>query len=60
MILLVGGQPVTKTHAEVLRSFNSPDASSKIRAEPAGISGFVCQAPDGCEPAVYRAWGKLA
>ncbi len=30
---LVGGEPVSETNTEVLRPFNSPDASSKIRGE---------------------------
>jgi hypothetical protein len=56
---LVGGQPITKTNAEVLWPFDSPDTSSKIRAEQAGISGFICEAPDGREPAVNRTRRKL-
>ena len=57
---LIGGEPVTKTNAEVLRPFESPDAGSKIRAEQAGISSFVCEAPDSSEPSVDRPRRKLA
>lgn len=32
---LVGGEPITKTNAEVFRPFASPNASSKIGAEQA-------------------------
>lgn len=56
---LLGGEPVTKANAEVLRPFDAPDASSKIRAEQTGISRFVCQATDGRKPAVNRARRKL-
>jgi hypothetical protein len=56
---LLGGEPVTNTDASVLRPFDSPDAGSKIRAEQAGISGFVREAPNGGEPAVDRAGRKL-
>lgn len=56
---LVGSGPVTKTNAEVLRPFDSPDAGSKIRAEHAGISSFVCEAPDGREPPANCARRKL-
>jgi hypothetical protein len=57
---LFSGEPVTKANAEVLRPFDSPDASSKIRAQETGISSFVCDAPDSSEPTVNRRRRKLA
>jgi hypothetical protein len=56
---LFGSEPITKANAEVFRPFDSPDARSKIQAEQAGIGSFVCEAPDGREPAVNRARRKL-
>src|SRR5262249_46381747 len=56
---LIGGKPVPQTDAEVLRPFDSPDAGSKIRAEQAGISSFVCEAPHNREPPVNCARRKL-
>lgn len=56
---LVGGQPVAKTNAKVLRTFHTTDSSSQIRSQQAGISGFVREAPDSRQAAVYRARGKL-
>ena len=43
---LVGGKPVTKTDAEVLRPFDSADASREIWAEQTGIGSFVCETSD--------------
>jgi hypothetical protein len=57
---LLGGEPVTQSNAEVLRSLDSPDAGREIPAEQARISGLVCEPPDRREPAVDRAWRKLA
>jgi hypothetical protein len=34
-------------HAGVLRTFDSPDASSEVRAEQAGIGGAVGERQDG-------------
>jgi len=56
---LIGSEPVPQTDAEVLRPFDSPDAGGKVRAEQAGISGFICEASNGREPAVDRPWRKL-
>jgi hypothetical protein len=56
---LVGGEPVAQTNTEVFRPFDSPDASSEIRAEQAGISGLVRKPADGREPTVNRARCKL-
>ncbi len=56
---LIGGEPVTKANAEVLRPSDPPDASGEIRAEQAAISSFVCEAPDRREPPVNRARRKL-
>lgn len=49
----------TKANAEVLRPFDAPDASSKIRAEQTGISRFVCQATDGASLPFNRARRQL-
>jgi hypothetical protein len=57
---LFSSEPVTKANAEILRPFDSPDASSKIRAEETGISRFVRKPADGREPAVTGARRKLA
>jgi hypothetical protein len=43
---LFGSEPGTKTNAKVLLPLDSPDASSKIRAEQAGISGVDSVAGD--------------
>jgi hypothetical protein len=56
---LFSREPATETNAEVLRPFDPPNATSEIRAEQAGIRGLVCQASDGREPAIDRAWRKL-
>ena len=56
---LIGGEPVTKTNAEVLRPFDPADASGEIRAEEAGISSFVWEAPHRREPPDNRARRKL-
>jgi hypothetical protein len=56
---LIGREPVAQTNAEVLRPFDSPDASSEIRTQQARIGGFICEAPYCGEPAVYRARRKL-
>ncbi len=52
---LAGREPVTKTNAEALRSFDSPDAGSEVRAEKAGISGLVHKPTDDREPAINGA-----
>jgi len=56
---LVGGEPVTETDAEVLRPFDSADASSEIRAEQTGVGSFVCETSDRRKPAVDCARRKL-
>ena len=56
---LVGGEPVTETNAEVFRPFDSPDASSEIRAEQSGIGSFVREPTDRREPAVDCARREL-
>ena len=56
---LVGSEPVPQTHAEVLRPFDSPDSSGKIRAQKTGIGSFIRETPDGGEPAIDRSRRKL-
>ena len=56
----VGGEPIAKANAEVLRAFHTADASSETRTEQTGIRGLVCEAPDGRKPAIDRARRKLA
>jgi hypothetical protein len=56
---LVGGEPITKTNAELLGPLDPPDAGCKIRAEKAGISGLLCKPTDGREPAINCARREL-
>ena len=57
---LVGGEPIAKANAEVLRAFHTADASSEIRTEQTGVRGLVCEAPDGRKPATDRVRRRLA
>jgi hypothetical protein len=56
---LVDGEPVTKTNAELLWPLDPPDAGCKIRAEKAGIGGFICKPTYGREPAINCARREL-
>ena len=56
---LIRCQPVAETNAEVLRPFNSPDASGEIRGQQPRISGLIREAPHRRESAVDRARRKL-
>jgi hypothetical protein len=55
---LVRCEPVPQTDAEVLWTFDLPDAGGKVRGEQAGVSSFICEAPNGDEPAVSCARRK--
>jgi len=57
--MAIGGEPITHTNTEVLRPFDSPDASGEIRAQQAGISSLVRKPTDSREPAVNRVGRQL-
>ncbi len=56
---LIGREPVAQTNTEVLRTFDSPNASREIWAEQAGISSFVRKPADGRKPTVNGARREL-
>jgi hypothetical protein len=59
---LVGGEPITKTNAELLGPLDPPDAGCKIRAEKAGGSAWRYPRRDSFEGRLSRtadfAWSR--
>jgi len=56
---LIGGEPVAKTNAEVLRPSDAADTSSEIWAQQTGIGSFVGETSDRRKAAVDCAGRKM-
>src|SRR5215467_4601602 len=54
------GQPIPKSHAQLLHSFYASDTSGQVRAKQSGVRRFIGEASNCGEPDVYRAGRQQA
>jgi hypothetical protein len=44
---LFKGEPISRTHTQLLDTFHAPDSSRKLRAQQAGICSLIGQPTNG-------------
>jgi hypothetical protein len=52
LLALFGGQPVTYTYTQTLRSFDPANASGEVGAQQPAIAGFTGKSANRCEPEI--------
>jgi hypothetical protein len=57
---LLDGQPVARAKPELLHAFHAADSRRQLRAQQAGISGFVSQTTHGCKLLIDGVCGQTA
>src|SRR5215469_12709886 len=49
---LLHGQPISKPHAQLFRSFHATDSSGQIRAKQSGVRRLIGESSNSCQPHV--------